>query len=124
MIYSLGGFKFEGNVIVGSFSRVTNYGINAQDRINAHNALISLSKEDETISINAVTLPLQGAKNSALDKLYRLAKEHKSYLFVSGLGKILGKFVITSITEGQSRYTTDGLFLQQDFTLSLRRDYD
>ncbi|MDR0666874.1 MAG: phage tail protein [Campylobacteraceae bacterium] len=124
MIYSLGGFKFESKVLPQIFKRTTEYNINAQERIGNYTALSANKKQKEEIEINGVTLPLQGAKNGALDKLYKLASEQKSYTLVTGTGKFLGKFAITNIDEEQGAIMDNGAFLAQNFTLKLIRDYD
>jgi phage protein U len=123
MLYSLGGFKFESAVLLESLSRTTEYGIQQNERINNHAALFAGKKETETIELSCRTLPAQGAKNNALEPLYKLAKGQKSYSLVCGTGKVLGKFAIGSIAENQSLYLDNGLFLAQTFTMSLIRDF-
>ncbi|MDR2100091.1 MAG: phage tail protein [Campylobacteraceae bacterium] len=124
MIYSLGGFKFESAVLPQTLKRSTDYNINAQERMGNYALLGANKKQKEEIEIACVTLPLRGAKNSVMDKLYALAREQKSYTLATGTGKVLGKFVITSIDEEQGALMPNGAFLAQNFTLKLIRDYN
>jgi phage protein U len=123
MIYRLGGFKFESAVLPQTFKRSTDYNINSQDRIGNYALLTANKKQKEEIELSCVTLPLQGAKNNALDKLYALATAQKSYVLASGTGKVLGKFIIASIEEEQGGIMNNGSFLAQNFTLKLIRDF-
>lgn len=124
MIFSLGGFKFEANVLPESFTRILDYAITAQDRINNHAALYANKKHKEEIELTCITLPLQGARNNALDPLFDLAATQQSYILVNGKGVYFGKFVIMNIEEKRSIFLNDGTFLQQNFTLKLIRDFN
>jgi phage protein U len=124
MIYSLGGFKFESSVAIDSIAKTTVYGITSQDRINNYASLYAAKKETQTITLTGKTLPSCGAKNNALEALYKLASKQVSYTLVSGSGKFIGRFAITSIVDTQSIFLPSGEFLGQSFSLTLTRDYN
>lgn len=124
MVFSLGGFKFEANVLPESFNRTIDYAISKQKRINNYPALYANTKQDEDIELTCVTLPLQGAKNNALDPLFNLAATQQSHILVNGKGVYFGKFAIMNIEEGRTLFLNDGIFLQQNFTLKLTRDFN
>ncbi|MFV0481359.1 MAG: phage tail protein [Campylobacteraceae bacterium] len=123
MIFSLGGFKFEMPVLSESLEKTTTYGISSQNRFNNHPVHFSSSKADEVIEVSGKTLPLQGAKNTALKELYKLASAQIAYSLTSGSGLFYGKFVIKTIKETQTLFLPSGEFLAQSFVISLERDY-
>ncbi|TQR29332.1 phage tail protein [Campylobacter sp. MIT 99-7217] len=122
MIFCLGEFKFEA-LNVDELEKSYEYGITSVARINNHNALISISKENESIKISGKTLPLKKDKNTYLDTLRQMASKNQSYAMCSASGLYFGKFVILSISEKQSAFLEGSGFLTQSFELNLQRDF-
>lgn len=61
MIFCLGEFEFE-DLNVDELEKNYEYGIRSIERINNHNALISVAKANESIKISGKTLPLSKVK--------------------------------------------------------------
>lgn len=123
MVLNLGGFKFNWKQ-VGSISVETEFGISQNERIANYEAIFRVNLGSQTINIEGQTLPCLGDKQTALKRLYELANLASSYPLTNGVGKYLGRFVITKISEKQTVFTADGLFFTQTFTMELKRDYD
>ncbi|EDA5833275.1 phage tail protein [Campylobacter jejuni] len=123
MIFCLGEFEFEA-LNIDELEKNYKYGIISIDRINNHNALISVQKENESIKISGKTLPLSKDKNTYLDTLKQMATKNESYAMCSASGRYFGKFAILSINEKQSAFLEGSGFLTQSFELSLQRDFD
>jgi phage protein U len=123
MLFSLGGFKFQIPVLAESLVKNTDFGITAVERINNTEALYAAKKPKEEITINCITLPVHGAKNTALDKLYALARTQTAHTLVDGRGKFYGKYVIKTIEETLSNFLDNGSFLSQNFSLTIARAF-
>lgn len=123
MIFCLGEFEFEA-LNVDELEKNYEYGIRSIERINNHNALISIAKANESIKISGKTLPLSKDKNTYLDTLKQMASQNKSYAMCSASGVYFGKFAILSISEKQSVFLEGSGFLTQNFELNLQRDFD
>jgi phage protein U len=123
MIYALGKFKFQSETPAEALSLTTNYNISTESRINNYAALYAAKKETQNITITGKTLPLQGAGNSALEELYKMASKQISYTLVTGTGKVLGRFAIATIQDNRSTLCSNGAFLVQDFIITLTRDF-
>ncbi|ELD0540312.1 phage tail protein [Campylobacter jejuni] len=119
MIFCLGEFEFEA-LNVDELEKNYEYGIRSIERINNHNALISIAKANESIKISGKTLPLSKDKNTYLDTLKQMASQNKC----SASGVYFGKFAILSISEKQSAFLEGSGFLTQSFELNLQRDFD
>ena len=65
-----------------------------------------------------------GDKQTALKRLYELARGRQSYALTNGNGKYFGRFAVIKISEKQAVFTPNGAFFTQSFSLELRRDYD
>ena len=59
-----------------------------------------------------------------IDDLRALAATGQPQLLVSGTGKILGYWVIGSITEGQTKFAAFGVPRRQEFTINMRKYSD
>ncbi|EAI1061929.1 phage tail protein, partial [Campylobacter jejuni] len=118
-----GEFEFEA-LNVDELEKNYEYGIRSIERINNHNALISVAKANESIKISGKTLPLSKDKNTYLDTLKQMASQNKSYAMCSASGVYFGKFAILSISEKQSAFLEGSGFLTQNFELNLQRDFD
>lgn len=124
MILSLGGFAFESKTPIQSIKRERDFGITSKERFKNHPAHFAGKKGKEEIEIIGITLPNNGAKLKALGKLYALAEKQQVYNLTTGYGRLLGKYVILSISENQESFLPSGEFLQQSFTLKLERSFE
>jgi len=120
MVLNIGGFSFKQ---LDSISLSSDFCISAIERIQNYQALLSLCKPKQTISLSGQTLPFRGDKQKALKKLYVLASKQESYPLVNGAGKYFGEFVICKIEENQKIFTNTGSFFIQNFTIELIKDY-
>ena len=123
MVLNLGGFKFNWKQ-VGGISLETEFGISSQDRIQNHPALFAANLGNQIVNIEGQTMPYNGDKQTALKRLYELARDRQSYALTNGNGKYFGRFAVTKISEKQAVFTPNGAFFTQSFSLELRRDYD
>lgn len=123
MVLNLGGFKFNWKQ-VGGISLETEFGISSQDRIQNHPVLFAANLGSQTVNIEGQTMPYNGDKQTALKRLYELARGRQSYALTNGNGKYFGRFAVIKISEKQAVFTPNGAFFTQSFSLELKRDYD
>ena len=123
MVLNLGGFKFNWKQ-VGGISLETEFGISSQDRIQNHPALFAANLGNQIVNIEGQTMPYNGDKQTALKRLYELARSRQSYALTNGNGKYFGRFAVVKIREKQAVFTPNGAFFTQSFNIELRRDYD
>ena len=102
----------------------TEFGISSQDRIQNHPILFAANLGNQTVNIEGQTMPYNGDKQTALKRLYELARSRQSYALTNGNGKYFGRFAVVKISEKQAVFTPNGAFFTQSFSLELRRDYD
>ena len=120
----LGSFSFGINTAAyDSLSRSAEYKWPAQERFSQHDALQYTGPGTETISLSGVILTAYRGGTGQLDILRRLASQGRPQLLVSGLGDVLGRWVIERVEETQTTFAAAGIPRRQDFTLQLRK-YD
>lgn len=94
------------------------------ERFGQLDALQYTGPGSETITLNGVILTEYRGGLGQLERLRILGGEGKPQLLVSGLGEIMGTWVIEWVDEGQSVFAAAGLPRRQEFTVQLRRhDY-
>jgi len=106
-----------------SLSRSTEYRWARQARLGAHDALQFTGYGADTIELEGVIYPqfLGGLKQ--IDKMRSQASIGVPLPLVSGVGKVLGLWVIEAITEGQKVFAKRGVPMKQEFTMRVAR-YD
>lgn len=120
----LGAYQFSiDTAAYQELQRSTQYRWAAQARVGAADALQFTGFGADTITLNGVIYP---HFKGGLDQLTRLRAQASVGIplpLVAGTGRILGAWVVETITEGQRVFAAQGAPLRQDFTLSIRR-YD
>ncbi len=76
---------------------------------------------EESITLDGVIAPsiTGGPKN--LDTLRSMQSEGKAWILTSGTGDVLGQWIIESVDETRTAFTSDGQARKIEFTLSLKR---
>lgn len=123
MVLALGEFEFKALNFDG-LERSLDFNIQSQSRLNNHDALFAISKQNETIKIQGKTLPLRGDKNTYLDKLESMGQKQSSYTLTGANGRYYGKFVILNLDENQSAFIDGAGFVVQTFSMDLKRDFN
>lgn len=75
----------------------------------------------DTLTLPGVIYPEYRGGLSQIDNMRLIAGNGQPLIMVSGLGRILGRWVIDQIDEKQSVFASAGMPRKIEFTLSLRR---
>lgn len=130
MGYTLGGFTM---MRLGPFSfgintaayqelrRSTEYKWPSQERFGQHDALQYTGPGQDSITLSGVILTAYRGGAGQLNTLRSLASTGQPQLLVSGLGAIMGRWVIERIEEGQTVFAAAGHPRRQEFTVQLRK---
>jgi len=59
----------------------------------------------------------------AIKRLISMGKEKRPHRLIMGNGKIMGKFLILSVSEEQSMFLDDGRVVRTDFRFELKREF-
>lgn len=120
----LGGFKFGVyTAAYQSLDRTTEYKWGEQPLFRNYDDLQFLGPGTETIALQGVVFPEYKGGDGQIDVLRWLGEQGRPHLLISGFGKILGSWVVLSVTEGQTIFAAAGAPRRQEFTVTLRR-YD
>jgi len=124
VMMQLGFFRFSvGTAAYQELSRVTEYRWAAQPRIGKADALQFTGLGPERIDLSGAIYPHYRGGLAQLDKMRTQALLGLPLILVSGVGRILGLWVIEAVTEGQRAFAKSGAPLRQEFEIRLRR-YD
>lgn len=122
---SLGMFKFSVyTAAYQSLDRNTEYKWGEQPLFKNYDDLQYLGPGTDAMTLQGVVFPEYKGGVEQIDKLRLIAGWGKPQLLVSGFGKVLGNWVILSVTEGQTIMAAGGIPRRQEFTVSLRRYND
>lgn len=118
----LGGFRFGiPTAAYQELRRTTEYKWPAQERLGRHEALQYTGPGADTITLSGVIFPEFRGGTGQIDRLRALASQGTPQILVSGMGEILGWYVVERIEETQGVFAAAGVPRRQDFTLQLRR---
>jgi len=118
----LGSFSFGINTAAyNELRRSTEYKWPAQERFGQYDALQFTGPGQDSITLSGVILTAYRGGTGQLDRLRSLAAQGRPQLLVSGLGSIMGRWVIERIDEGQTVFAAAGMPRRQEFTVQLRR---
>ncbi|GAB6262027.1 phage tail protein [Photobacterium sp. R1] len=121
VMLSYGGFKF--NIDAAAYNelvRTWQWRWQSQSRIGQSDLLQYTGKAANKISLNGQIATLfREVGTRQIDKLARLGDEQKPHLLVSGLGDILGYWVMTDLSESNTKFVSGGLPRAQSFTVEL-----
>lgn len=125
MLMSLGQFVFElDNLAYSELERSSAWRHAANSRVGAREALQYIGPGEDTISLTGALVPEIGGSLQSLPTLRGMADAGDAYAMVDGIGRVLGAWVITGLSEGGSAFTRDGIARHTTFTLSLKRSDD
>lgn len=120
----LGSFSFGINTAAYQrLCRSATYCWPVQERFCQPDALQYTGPGQESICLSGVILPAYRGGTGQLDRLRSLAATGQPQLMVSGLGAVMGRWVIENVDEEQSTFAAAGMPRRQEFTLKLRRYY-
>jgi len=124
VMMQLGLFQFSiDDATYQRLSHSTEYRWARQPRIGTNDALQFTGYGPETIELEGVIYPhFRGGLNQ-VDSMRSQASLGLPLPLVSGIGKVLGLWVIEGISEGQEVFAAQGVPQRQDFTMRMAR-YD
>lgn len=122
MMLLLGTYRFSVDTAAyQSKSRTTTYRWGKQDRLGSEPWLQFVGPGDDTISIEGVIYPHYKGGLAQLDLMRNEAGSGRPLLLLEGTGKVLGGWVIESISENETEFTKDGVAKRVGFSLELRK---
>ena len=124
VMMQLGFFQFSiDDAAYQRLSRSTEYRWARQARIGTNDALQFTGLGPETIELEGVIYPHFRGGLDQIDRMRNQATIGIPLPLVSGIGRVLGVWVVEGITEGQEVFAAQGIPHRQDFTMRLAR-YD
>lgn len=124
VMMQLGFFQFSiDDATYQRLSRSTEYRWARQARIGTNDALQFTGYGPETIELEGVIYPHFRGGLKQVDKMRTQASIGIPLPLVSGIGKVLGLWVVEAISEDQEVFAAQGIPHRQDFTMRMAR-YD
>lgn len=124
VMMQLGFFQFAiDNATYQRLNRSTEYKWSRQARIGSNDALQFTGYGPETIELEGVIYPHFRGGLKQIDRMRTQANIGIPLPMVSGLGSVLGLWVVESISEGQEVFAARGIPHRQTFTMRTAR-YD
>lgn len=118
----LGPFSFGINTAAyQDLKRTAEYKWPAQERFGQDDALQYTGPGAETITLSGVILTAYRGGTGQLNRLRALGATGQPQLLISGLGAIMGRWVIERVEEGQTVFAAAGHPRRQEFTVQLRK---
>lgn len=102
--------------------RTRSYNFAEIQKAQDHPGLQSIGKDMEEITISGSLTTLRSGIEP-LEELYAIADVKEPVPFVMGYGVVVGDFLITKIAEGKSIFLDDGVHMQLEFTIDLKKVY-
>jgi uncharacterized protein len=123
MLMALDMFAFEiGSLPYEELSRRFGWRHASSDRFRARAAFQFIGPGEDTIELSGALYPGDGiGAYSAVETIRGMANTGDAYTLVSGVGEVLGDFIIHSLDITQSLFFLDGAPRRADFRLSLER---
>lgn len=116
MLCSLGDFMFETDgVNLQTVNRKTEYSYAQQPTLNSFNRFQAVGKHQQSITLAGKLIK---QSNKILEPLERLAAKKRAVTLAYDDGRA-ASVIITSINTDQASFLSNGLFLSQDFEVSL-----
>lgn len=121
----LGSFSFSINTAAYSeLKRASEYKWAAQERFGQQDALQFTGPGQDSITLNGVVLTAFRGGTGQVQILRAVAAQGRPQMLISGLGDILGMWVIESVEEGQGVFAAAGIPRRQEFSVKLRKYSD
>lgn len=122
MMMSLGMFVFSLSTLAyQELQRQTDWRHPTTNRVGANPARQFVGKGEDTITMPGILLPELAGTAMSLDALRTMADTGKAYPLVEGTGRILGVWVIESISETRTLFFRDGAARRIEFSITLER---
>ncbi|MCX5466239.1 phage tail protein [Acinetobacter nematophilus] len=121
----LGDFKF--GIYTAAYqelNRTTQYQWGEQSVLGDWDNLQFLGPGQDTMTLTGVIFPEWNGGTRQLDNLRGLGSLGKPQLLINGSGKVLGNWIITEVSEGQSKHAAFGVPRRQEFMINLRKHSD
>lgn len=122
MMMALGMFIFSlPTLAYQELQRQTDWRHPSSSRVGTNPARQFAGRGDDAITLPGVVLPELAGTPISLDALRYMADTGKAWPLVEGTGRILGIWVIESITETRTLFFQDGAARRIEFSIKLAR---
>ncbi|MEB0137982.1 MULTISPECIES: phage tail protein [unclassified Undibacterium] len=125
MMMALGMFVFSLSTLAyQELQRQTDWKHPGNSRVGRRDAYQFTGKGEDSITLSGWLAPELSGSLYALDALRLMADTGKAWILIQGSGRIVGTFVITSMTENKTHLAANGNPARLDFTIVLKRTDD
>jgi len=122
MMMALGMFVFSlPTLAYQELQRKTDWKHPSTSRVGARNARQFTGKGDDTITLSGWIAPELTGSGYSLDALRLMGDTGKSWILIAGTGRILGSYIITSMTDGRTVLAQNGDAGKIEFSIILER---
>ncbi|MDP2747965.1 phage tail protein [Pseudomonas sp.] len=122
MMMALGMFVFSLHTLAyQELQRQTDWRHPSSSRVGTNPALQFAGRGDDAITMPGIILPELAGSPISLDALRMMADTGKAWPLVEGTGRILGIWVIESVSETRTLFFPDGTARRIEFSISLKR---
>ena len=122
MMMALGMFIFSlPTLAYQELQRQTDWRHPSSSRVGTNPARQFAGRGDDAITLPGVVLPELAGTPISLDALRYMADTGKAWPLVEGTGRILGIWVIESMSEGRTLFFPDGAARRIEFSIKLAR---
>lgn len=122
MMMALGMFVFSlPTLAYQELQRQTDWRHPSSSRVGTNPARQFAGRGDDAITLPGVILPELAGSVLSLDVVRMMADTGKAWPLVEGTGRILGIWIIDSISETRTLFFRDGAARRIEFTVSLKR---
>ena len=121
-ILQLGSFQFTlPQGVPQTLERVADYRWGEQERILREPAYQFVGAGSQEITLDGILYPGFSGTQSTMETLRTLAASGEAQMLTDGLGRVLGRWAITRVREGQGTFAPGGAPRQVTFSLTLVR---
>lgn len=122
MMMALGFFTFSLSTLAyQELQRQTDWRHPTSNRVGTNPARQFVGRGEDAITLPGVLLPELAGSPISLDTIRSMGDAGKAWPLVEGTGRILGLWVIESVTETRTLFFRDGAARRIEFTISLKR---
>lgn len=124
VMMKLGDYKFMIALSVyQQLERMTEWKWPSQHRFLQGPSSQFVGNGEDRITLNGVIFPEFRGGTGQIDRFREMGGMGQAYPLVSGLGRIMGNWLIESVNEKQTLHAAFGAPRKQEFTLVLRKQY-